>query len=443
MLRQLYRRALLGFGLVLALPTLPVAAQAATTLTIATVNNPDMIVMQRLSSKFEAANPDIKLNWVTLEENILRQRITTDIATHAGGMDIVTVGVYEVPIWAKRGWLDPIIDIPASYDVDDLLKPVRAALSMNGQPYALPFYAESQMTIYRTDLTAKAGVTIPSNPTWPQIAAIADKLNDPKDGIYGICLRGKAGWGENMGQIGPVVYGMGGRWFDMNWQPQLTSPQWEQGVSFYVDLLRRDGPPGAVSNGYNETLALFAAGHCAMWVDATVSAGFLANPQDSTVVGKVGYAAPPYTTTKVGSHYLWSWALAIPSTSPNKLAAEKFITWATSPDYIKLVASDQGWASVPPGTRYSTYASPEYQKAAPFAPVVLAAINSADLNHPSVLPVPYTGISYVGIPEFQGIGTMVGQEVAAAIAGQKTVKQALAESQSQTERMMRRAGYLN
>ena len=282
------------------------AAEAATTLTIATVNNPDMIVMQRLSSKFEAANPDIKLNWVTLEENILRQRITTDIATHAGGLDIVTVGVYEVPIWAKRGWLDPITDIPASYDIDDVLKPVRAALSQKGVPYALPFYAESQMTLYRTDLTAKAGVTMPSNPTWPQIAAIADKLNDPKDGIYGICLRGKAGWGENMGQIGPVVYGMGGRWFDMNWQPQLTSPQWEKAVTFYVDLLRRDGPPGAVSNGYNETLALFAAGHCAMWVDATVSAGFLANPQDSTVVGKIGYAAPPYTTTTVGSHYLWS-----------------------------------------------------------------------------------------------------------------------------------------
>ena len=279
---------------------MPLAAEAATTLTIATVNNPDMIEMQRLSPKFEAANPDIKLNWVTLEENILRQRITTDIATHAGGMDIVTVGVYEVPIWAKRGWLDPITDIPASYDLDDVLKPVLGALSLKGQVYALPFYAESQMTLYRTDLTAKAGVTMPSNPTWPQVAAIADKLNDPKDGVYGICLRGKAGWGENMGQIGTVVNGMGGRWFNMNWQPQLTSPQWENAVTFYVDLLRRDGPPGAVSNGYNETLALFAAGHCAIWVDATVSAGFLANPQDSTVVGKVGYAAPPYTTTTVG-----------------------------------------------------------------------------------------------------------------------------------------------
>ncbi|GAB0120091.1 maltose ABC transporter substrate-binding protein [Acidisoma sp. 7E03] len=401
-----------------------------------------MVVMQRLSKQFEASHPDIKLNWITLEENVLRQRITTDIATHAGGMDIVTVGVYEVPMWAKRGWLTSITDVPADYDLADLLKPVREGLSYDGKPYALPFYAESQMTLYRTDLVEKAGVTIPPNPTWPEIAAAADKLNDPKNGIYGICLRGKAGWGENMGQIGPVVNSFGGRWFDMKWEPQLTTKPWEDGVSFYVDLLRRDGPPGAVSNGYNETLALFAAGHCAMWVDATVSAGFLANPKQSTVVGKVGYSAPPYMTTKVGSHYLWAWSLAIPSTSKNSKVAEEFITWATSKDYIKMVAADQGWASIPPGTRYSTYQSADYQKAAPFAPIVLDAINSADPHHPSILPVPYTGIQYVGIPEFQGIGTMVGQQISAAIAGQKTVKAALAESQSQTARIMRRAGYL-
>jgi sorbitol/mannitol transport system substrate-binding protein len=439
------KRGLLSYCLALALPgafAVAPVAQAATTLTVATVNNPDMIVMQRLSAKFEASHPDIKLNWITLEENVLRQRITTDVATHAGGMDIVTVGVYEVPMWAKRGWLTPITDIPASYDIDDVLKPVRAALAYDGKQYALPFYAESQMTLYRTDLFKKAGLTMPDQPTWPEIAALADKINDPKAGVYGICLRGKAGWGENMGQIGPLVNSEGGRWFDMKWQPQLTSPAWEKGVSFYVDLLRKDGPPGAVSNGYNETLALFAAGHCAMWVDATVSAGFLANPKQSTVAGEVGYAAPPYFTTKIGSHYLWSWALAVPSTSKHNADAEAFITWATSEDYIKMVAADEGWASVPPGTRYSTYNSPDYQKAAPFAPVVLAAINSADLNHPSSLPVPYTGISYVGIPEFQGIGTMVGQQISAAIAGQKTVKQALAEAQSQTERMMRRAGYL-
>ena len=417
------------------------SARAETVLTIATVNNPDMITMQRLSAKFESENPDIKLHWVTLEENVLRQRVTTDVATKAGQMDIVTVGVYEVPMWAKRGWLAPLTNLPASYDIQDVLPPLRSALSVSDKLYALPFYAESQMTLYRTDILKKAGVTMPDQPTWQQVAAIADKVNDPAHDVYGICLRGKAGWGENVGQITPLVNSFGGRWFDMAWKPQLTSPEWKQGASFYVDLLRRDGPPGAVSNGYNETLALFAAGKCAIWDDATVSAGFLANPKESQVVGKVGYAAPPYATTKIGSHYLWSWTLAVPSTSKKLAAATKFMTWATSRDYIAMVAQSDGWASVPPGTRLSTYQNPEYQKAAPFAPVVLAAINSTDLNHPVSQPVPYTGIGYVGIPEFQSIGTEAGQQLASAIAGKQTVDQALQTSQAAAERAMQRAGY--
>ena len=96
-------------------------AYADTTLTIATVNNGDMIRMQKLTDDFTKANPDIKLNWVTLEENVLRQKVTTDIATKGGQFDILTIGTYEVPIWAKKGWLVPLDKLSADYDVDDLL----------------------------------------------------------------------------------------------------------------------------------------------------------------------------------------------------------------------------------------------------------------------------------------------------------------------------------
>jgi sorbitol/mannitol transport system substrate-binding protein len=108
-------------------------ARADTTLTIATVNNGDMVVMQKLSTQFEQQHPDIHLRWVVLEENVLRQRVTTDIATHAGQFDIVTVGNYEVPIWAKQQWLEPIDNLPASYDLNDLLKPVRDGLTYEGK----------------------------------------------------------------------------------------------------------------------------------------------------------------------------------------------------------------------------------------------------------------------------------------------------------------------
>src|SRR5215469_14846754 len=90
-------------------------------LTIATVNNGDMIRMQKLTDDFKQKNPGIDLEWVTLEENALRQKVTTDIATKGGQFDVLTIGTYEVPIWAKQGWLAPLDKLGAGYDIDDLL----------------------------------------------------------------------------------------------------------------------------------------------------------------------------------------------------------------------------------------------------------------------------------------------------------------------------------
>jgi sorbitol/mannitol transport system substrate-binding protein len=418
------------------------SAWADTNLTIAMVNNNDLIVMQKLAREYLKDNPTVHLNWVVLEENVLRQRLTADIATNAGQFDIMTIGLFETPMWGKQGELVPFTDIPASYDINDVFKSVRDELSAGGKLYALPFYGESQMTFYRKDLFDKAGLTMPEKPTWDQVAGFAKTLHDPAHGVYGICLRGKAGWGENMGQVGPMMNGFGGRWFDMDWKPQLTTQPWKEAVSFYVNLLRQYGPPGASSNGYNETLALMATGHCAVWVDATVSGGFLTDPKQSVVYDKLGYAPVPFAKTTTGNHYLWSWAFAVPKSSQHVAEAQKFIYWATSRDYIKLVGETNGWGSVPPGTRTSTYDNPAYLKAAPFAKYTIEAMQTADGTHPSVLPVPYQGISFVRIPEFQGVGTEVGQQIAAAVAGQKTVDEALQSAQAIAEHSMREAGYI-
>lgn len=416
-------------------------ALADTTLTIATVNNNDMVVMQRLSKDFEEKNPDIKLTWVVLEENTLRQRLTTDISTNGGQYDVMTIGLFEAPMWGERKWLSAFDAVPVDYKLDDVLRSVRDGLSYEGKLYALPFYAESQMTFYRKDLVEKAGVAMPDQPTWKDIEAISAKIHDPDNGVYGLCLRGKPGWGENMGQITPVANSFGARWFDMDWKAQLDTPEWKEALTTYVDLLKKYGPPGVSSNGYNETLALFAGGKCGIWVDATVSAGFLSDPDQSSVIDKVGYAHPPYGKFNKGNHYLWTWALAVPASSKAPDAAKKFIYWATSQDYIKLVAGDTGWATVPPGTRQSTYDNAEYTRAAPFAKLTLQTIETADMTDATQEKVPYRGISFVGIPEFQSIGTSVGQEFAAAIAGQKSVDDALKASQALTQRAVDEAGY--
>ncbi|HVN82976.1 MAG TPA: extracellular solute-binding protein, partial [Terriglobia bacterium] len=267
-------------------------------------------------------------------------------------------------------------------------------------------------------------------------------LHDPQRGIYGICLRGKPGWGENTAYLSTLANTFGGRWFDEKWEPQLNTPEWRQAIGFYIDLLRKHGPPGASSNGHNECRALFATGKCAIWIDATVAASYMFSPAESKVADKVAFARAPIQKTPRGAQWIWSWALAIPVSSKHVKEAKRFIQWATSKDYIKLVAKTHGWAAVPPGTRNSTYAQAEYIKAAPFAELTLKSILAADPTRPTAKPVPYTGIQYVAIPEFQSIGTQVGQLLAAALVGNTTVEKALQEAQLAVERTMRRSGYL-
>lgn len=433
-------RALLGATALCAFG-LPALAQE-TTLTIATVNNGDMVRMQGLSDEFTKQHPDIKLEWVVLEENVLRQNVTTDIATNGGQYDVITIGTYEVPIWGKQGWLVPLNDLPESYDVNDLLPPIRAGLSVDGTLYAVPFYGESSFTMYRKDLAEKAGITIPEQPTWDDIKKAAAAMNDPDNGVYGICLRGKPGWGENTAFITTMANSYGARWFDENWQPQFNSPEWKAAITDYLDLMHNYGPPGASSNGFNENLTLFQQGKCAIWIDATVAGSFVTDPNNSTVADKVGFALAPDAGKGKRANWLWAWALAIPSSSDAIPQAKEFIAWATSKDYTNLVAEQQGWANVPPGTRTSLYQNQDYLNAAPFAQMTIDSINAADPNHPTVDPVPYTGVQFVAIPEFQGLGTTVGQEFAAALAGDKTADEALAAAQEEATQTMKEGGYI-
>nr|WP_319383888.1 sugar ABC transporter substrate-binding protein [uncultured Roseibium sp.] len=425
---------------VTALTLITATSAFADTITIATVNNGDMIRMQGLTEDFTKKTGH-EVEWVTLEENVLRQRVTQDVAAKGGQFDIMTIGMYETPIWAANEWLVSLADLPASYDADDILPAMRAGLSHDGTLYAAPFYGESSMIMYRTDLMEKAGVTMPDAPTWSDVEAAAKAMTDKDNEIYGVCLRGKAGWGENMAFITTVANSFGARWFDENWKPQLDTPEWKAAVTFYNDLLNNYGPPGASTNGFNENLALFQQGKCGMWIDATVAASFVTNPNDSTVADSVGFAlAPNKEGVDKRANWLWAWALAIPAGTQKEAAAKQFIEWATSKEYIELVASKEGWANVPPGARTSLYQNPEYQKV-PFAAMTLESINAANPDSPTVQPVPYVGIQYVAIPEWAGIGTAAGQEFSAMVAGQQTVEEALSKAQANTAEEMEAAGY--
>ena len=409
-------------------------------ITVATVNNGHMIEMQKLTSHFEKANPGTTVNWVTLPEGELRQLVTTDIATKGGQFDVMTIGMYEAPIWGKRGWLEAL-EFGADYDVDDILPAMRGGLSYDGKLFAAPFYGESSMIMYRKDLVDAAGMSIEDNPSWDHIRDVAAAITDKDNGVYGICLRGKPGWGDNMAFLTTMANSFGAQWFNMDWTPALDSQEWNDAITFYVDLLNEYGPPGSAGNSFNEILALINEGKCGMWIDATIAASFVTDPDQSKVADKMAFAQAPQKATTKGANWLWAWALAVPAGTQKSEDARKFIEWATSKEYIALVGETNGWGVVPTGTRQSTYDNPKFREAATFDEAELKAILSANPEDSTLNPSPYVGVQFAAIPEFQAIGVAVGQQMTAALAGDISVEEALANAQAAADREMRKAGY--
>ncbi len=397
------------------------------------VGNPQMEDIQKLTADNFTKSTGIKVNFSILPENELRDKVTQDVATQGGQYDVATIGAYEAPIWAKNGWLhelDSYADQAAGFDKADLIPSIVKSLQgEDGKLYAMPFYGESSFLMYRKDVFAAKGLTMPERPTWAQVADLAAKVDGAQPGMKGICLRGLAGWGEVMAPLTTVVNTYGGTWFTKDWKAQVDSPEFKQATNFYVNLVKQHGEPGAAQAGFTECLNAMSQNKVAMWYDATSAAGSLEDPKVSKVAGKVGYAYAPVEKTKT-SGWLWAWAWTMPKTTKNADNAAKFITWASSKDYEKLVGEKLGWPRVPSGKRVSTYSIPEYVKAAgSFGPITLKAIEEADPENPGVQPRPTKGVQFVQIPEFSDLGTKVAQQVSAAIAGSTSVDAALTSGQ--------------
>ncbi len=401
-------------------------------LVVAIISNSQMEDAISLSDRFEADNPDIDLRFVSLSENSARAKITASVATGGGEFDIVMISNYETPMWADNGWLvnlQPYAEQTPGYDPEDFVPSIAESLSVDGDLYSVPFYGESSFLVYRQDLFDDAGLEMPEQPTWQEVRDFAAELDDDEAGLAGICLRGLAGWGENLAPLDTVINTFGGRWFDEDWNAQLDSPESRAAIEFYVDLVREYGTPGAAQAGFSGCATQYTQGDAAMWYDATSMVGTTESETDSTVAGLNAYAQAPVEETE-SSGWLYAWSLAIPETSERKDDAWEFISWMTNKDYMQLVGEEKGWSAVPPGSRLSTYEIPEYAAAAQaFAEPTLTALALADPEDPTVDPVPYRGIQFVGIPEFQDLGTRVSQQISAAIAGQITVDQAIEQSQ--------------
>ncbi len=413
------------------------AAQDEKTINVAIVGNPQMEDIASLTPELFTAETGINVEYTILEEQTLREIVTRDVGAGGEQFDVVMIGMFEAPQFGRNGWL---VDLntyaadDAEYMVDDIIPAVRDGLSYDGGLYAAPFYAESSFVMYRKDVLEAAGVTMPDAPTWDEVAEIARAIDT--DEMAGICLRGKPGWGDLGAIFTTVINTFGATWWlagegDTIGAAQIDQPEFKEALQFYVDLLADAGEDDAANSSYNECTNQMQDGKVAMWVDATVAASNL-EADDSPIKGKLGYALSPTKMTDA-SGWLWAWALAIPENAPDKDTAWEYVRWATGPEYLVQAGENLpgGWATVPPGTRQSLYENPNYQEAAAaFAQKTLDAMLAAPINNPGTTPRPgLPGVQFVGVPQFQDVGTRCTEEFSAAIAGQKSVDDALAACQ--------------
>jgi sorbitol/mannitol transport system substrate-binding protein len=413
-------------------------AQDQKTINVAIVGNPQMEDIASLTPDLFTAETGINVNYVVLEEQTLREIVTRDVGAGGEQFDVVMIGMFEAPQFGRNGWLVDLNEYAqgdAEYDVDDIFPTVRDGLSYDGGLYAAPFYAESSFVMYRKDVLEEAGLTMPDAPTWDEVADIARAVNT--DDMAGICLRGKPGWGDLGAILTTVINTFGATWWlagegDTIGAAQIDQPEFKEALQFYVDLLGDAGEDDAANSSYNECTAQMQDGKAAMWVDATVAASNL-EADDSPIKGKLGYALSPTKLTDA-SGWLWAWALAIPQNAADKDAAWEYVKWATGPEYLVEAGENLpgGWATVPPGTRQSLYDNPNYQEAAAaFADITLQAMQAAPINDPGLEPRPgLPGVQFVGVPQFQDVGTRCTEQFSAAIAGNVSVDDALSACQA-------------
>lgn len=418
-----------------------------TTITIANVANPLTTTLEQYTkSVFEKANPDLKINFLTLPETELRQRVTRDVSTNAGEFDAVVIGPYEVAVWSKNGWLEPLEEMAAAdsaYDLDDLVPMTRSYLSADDTLFGSPIYGESACLMYRKDVAEAAGIQVPEAPTWAEVLELARRLDGQTvDGqtVTGTTMRGIAG--EILTPLLPMVSTYGGRILDPQWRPTLLEEPTLTAIKDYVSLLQETGQPGVATAGYTEALASMGQGRSALWIDSTVAGATLEDPAQSTVAGKIGYALAPHAKSDFGGNF-WSWALSILSSSKQKEATWRYISWATSLDYLKLVGEDAGWATVPPGTRTSLYDIPEYVEATPNADITLRSFDLGSAPDSEIIlkpTAPGRPVSYFEHPNWWDFNLQMTAPLTAAVADGTSAEAAAEAAQAAAESSMKQSG---
>jgi len=326
------------------LPTgIPAAASAGIdwqqfkgkTVSVLFSNHPWQEGIEPLIPEFEVLT-GMKVRLVKLPEAEYLTKVPADFTAGTFAFDVFMSQYYDSPKYQQENWTadlaplmkDPKLTDATWYDWSDFFPAAQNIATVGGR-YSdrIAITSEAQVLIYREDIYKELGLSVPK--TFDELLANAKAISEKKPGVAGITLRGgPAIWWPMYG----VLKSYGGGYFDSNWNPIINTPESRAGARMYVELCKYT-PRGVTSYDWDEINTAMLAGKAAMFLDSSVIYSRLADPAQSTVVGKVKMA--PFPSGPAGriahSHY---WSVSLAESSKQKPEGWLFLQWATSKEVM-------------------------------------------------------------------------------------------------------------
>lgn len=378
------------------------------------------------------AETGIKVEFEDISFDVMYEKLKTTFIGGASTYDMVWYDTMWTPEFAKAGWirdLSPYIAdkklTPANfgYPQDFFATYISGAYPKDNKwklpegVYGIPWIAGFNPLYYRTDLIEKAGFKKPPE-TMEDLLKYAAAMNDPSSGTYGYVMSAKQP--RIVYDWAGYLWTYGGDFFDQNFKPIFNSPQGVEALETYIKLGKL-APPGVGAYHITEEWTSFMQGHAAMaWTFQDLAS---VARKDSKILDKFA-CAPPVSHDGKRSSLLAGITASIPTTAQHPEAAYLFAAWAQSPERAKAatLAGAMSW-------RKSIYNDPEVEQTYPSAKG-----NIESLTIDTAQPVPL-------IPEWASVDQILGEQLSAAFAGQKTAKEALDEAATRVAAFMKESGY--
>ena len=392
-----------------------------------------------LAPEFEALT-GIKVVFDKVPPGQIRQKAVLDLSSKTGNISTHAGDPMYLPLYAANKWTDPLenylndpkLTDKAWFKYDDIFEAWRKADMVDGKTYGIPYDGEMTIQTYRKDLYDAKGLK-PAE-TLDQIVSNAKALHDPDKRMWGFCLRGMPGAGQNMYIYPSLLGAFGGKWFDAGGKIKVNSPEAVAALEWYVTQNNAFAPKAAQNWNWPDIADAFAQGTIASFIDGHSAATVIANPERSKVMGKIGFARWPKGPSGRRVSSIWNWAMPINSALPEKArqATWLFIQWAASEE----TQARTSFKFKGPGKRYGVNRLSMW-KTGPYSKTIGdAGSNFLEASLDSLAQD--TDVEWrPRVAQWPAIGETMAKIVQSALVGQVKSQQALDDAQIQVERIMR------